>query len=304
MHAENIMVSVCMITYNHEKYIAKAIQSVLDQECSFNIQLVISNDKSTDSTDRIIKESIENLPSNIEVNYMNNATNIGMVKNFTGALNRCEGKYIALLDGDDFWVDTTKLQTQVNVLEQNKKCSFSFHKAFRIKNYEIDESDTYPNFENNETIIDEGTFFSVATVPTASIVYRSEYKLPALNHSHCDFMLFCMLLSKGKGAFIDKVMSAYRIHESGVSFNYKKRQYSIKRINELEIEAKYLPFSKSVRDEIKKILLGQVVFFLNNSRGNLSFREKFKYFRKLLSLKGFYRQSPKHYLTLAKTFIK
>ena len=96
---EEVMVSVCMITYNHEAYIAQAIEGVLMQQTDFPIELVIGEDCSTDRTRAICLEYQQRHPGIIRLALRER--NIGMMPNFVQTLQACEGKYIALCEGDD-----------------------------------------------------------------------------------------------------------------------------------------------------------------------------------------------------------
>ncbi|MGB9736101.1 MAG: glycosyltransferase family 2 protein, partial [bacterium] len=91
-------VSVCITTYNHEKFIKEAIDSVLAQETNFNYDIVISDDFSTDKTQEILKKYQQAYPDKIHL--MLNKINVGAIKNFNQALKACKGEYIAILDGD------------------------------------------------------------------------------------------------------------------------------------------------------------------------------------------------------------
>ncbi len=113
----DILVSVCMITYNHEKFISKAIEGVLMQKTSFPIKLIIGEDFSTDNTRRICIEYNEKYPEKIEL--LLPEKNLGMTPNFINTLKACAGKYIAICEGDDYWTDPLKLQKQVDFLEAN-----------------------------------------------------------------------------------------------------------------------------------------------------------------------------------------
>lgn len=112
-----ILVSVHMITYNHEKYILKAIESVLSQKTTFRFELIVSDDNSLDNTKKIIK-NYENHSSNKIIKVLNEK-NQGMIKNFLNTFKKCKGKYIAFCEGDDYWTDPYKLQKQVDFLEAN-----------------------------------------------------------------------------------------------------------------------------------------------------------------------------------------
>lgn len=111
------MVSVGMLTYNHEKYISRALDSVLMQEVNFDYEIVIADDCSTDGTRDIIREYQKRYPHVIRPIF--NEINLGGQNNANVIRTACVGKYRATLEGDDYWVSTTKLQKQVDFLEKN-----------------------------------------------------------------------------------------------------------------------------------------------------------------------------------------
>lgn len=111
------LVSIPMLTYNHEKYIAQAIESVLKQKTDFPFELVIGEDCSTDGTRAIIEAYAQRYPDQIKV--VTSAANVGALANNIRTAKACNGKYMATLEGDDFWNDELKLQKQVNFLESN-----------------------------------------------------------------------------------------------------------------------------------------------------------------------------------------
>jgi glycosyltransferase involved in cell wall biosynthesis len=101
------IVSICCITYNHEKYIERAIDGFLLQDTDFPFEIVIGNDCSTDRTTQILN-SYEAMYPNI-VKVIHNKKNIGMMKNFLQTLHACSGEYIAVCEGDDYWINRNKL---------------------------------------------------------------------------------------------------------------------------------------------------------------------------------------------------
>jgi len=117
---EKPLVSVCCITYNHELYIRQAINGFLMQKTSFPIEIIIHDDASTDNTARIIKEFEDKYPDIIVPIYQKiNQYSLGIkpLQNIVWPIVR--GKYIALCEGDDYWIDPLKLQKQVDFLEAN-----------------------------------------------------------------------------------------------------------------------------------------------------------------------------------------
>ncbi|MCW3109864.1 MAG: putative glycosyltransferase EpsE [Segetibacter sp.] len=117
------IVSVLMLTYNHEKYIKEAVESVLTQDAIEDIELVISNDCSSDNTGVIVQDIIRKHPKGHKIKYFGHEINVGIGRNFSFTLQQCIGKYVALCDGDDFWIDPLKLRKQVDILESNEHYS-------------------------------------------------------------------------------------------------------------------------------------------------------------------------------------
>ena len=115
------LVSICCATYNHERYIRDVIDGFLMQKTTFPIEIIIHDDASTDETARIVKEYAEKHPDLIvpifqtENQYSKNKESIFAWFVYP----RSRGKYIALCEGDDYWVDPIKLQKQVDYLEKN-----------------------------------------------------------------------------------------------------------------------------------------------------------------------------------------
>src|SRR5262245_65526124 len=114
---EQPVVSVCMVTFNHEAYVAQAIEGVLIQKANFPIELVIGEDCSNDRTSEICIEYARKYPETIRL--LLNERNIGMMPNFLQTLKACGGKYIAHCEGDDFGLDDMKLMRHV---ELHEKC--------------------------------------------------------------------------------------------------------------------------------------------------------------------------------------
>lgn len=109
-----ILVSVAVITYNMEKYLRPLLDSILKQQVNFEYEIVVDDDCSPDNSREIIREYAEKYPQ-IHPLYRDN--NVGGSKNMFGVMNACQGKYIAILEGDDFWESENKLQYQVDFLE-------------------------------------------------------------------------------------------------------------------------------------------------------------------------------------------
>ena len=124
MDVHKKMVSVVMPTYNHEKYIARAIESILSQKTDFEYELVIGDDASSDRTQEIIWHYASQYPDKIKV--ICRKKNLGALKNSIGIIRKCQGKYLATCEGDDYWIDNEKLQKQVDFMEANPEYSMCY----------------------------------------------------------------------------------------------------------------------------------------------------------------------------------
>jgi glycosyltransferase involved in cell wall biosynthesis len=134
-------VSVCVVTYNQERYIRECLQSVVDQETDFDFEVLVADDCSTDGTRRIIQEFAEKYPKMIKP--ILHSKNIGAFNNFVFVHKAAIGEYIAHLDGDDYWL-SGKLQIQKKFLDENIECNFVVTRMKRLYekgNFEPDKID-------------------------------------------------------------------------------------------------------------------------------------------------------------------
>lgn len=127
-------VSVFVPTYNHKSYIAQALDSILMQEVSFSYEIIIHDDASTDGTTEIVKEYERRYPDIIRCTYQteNQFSQGNLFPIWNCQLNMCTGKYCAMLEGDDYWIDSEKLQRQYDFMETHPECSLYMHNSWRL----------------------------------------------------------------------------------------------------------------------------------------------------------------------------
>lgn len=216
--------SVCCITYNHEKFLAQAIESVLMQETNFSVELVIGEDCSTDSTRQIALDYQRRYPDRIRL--LLPETNLGVMGNFLGTLEACTGTYIALLEGDDYWTSPHKLQRQVDILGSHPGCNTCIHDAEEF----MDNKSIPPRLfsEKFSTILPatehEFTQGDIALhgwfIPTASMAFRRTalFPIPAWVKEAFsgDYSLHLLLTRTGNIYYLPEVMSRYRLHAGGI----------------------------------------------------------------------------------------
>jgi glycosyltransferase involved in cell wall biosynthesis len=231
---ENPQVSILMITYNHEKYIAKAIDGVLMQRVNFEYEIVIGDDFSTDNTRNILIKYATEYPDKICL--LLHPRNLGPPNspgkhNFVSTLKACRGKFIALLEGDDYWTDPNKLQKQVDFLEKNPDFAICFHNMLMM--YEDDPHMNRITNINQQEITNIENLAYGNYIFTASCIFRKYLSEIPDWFYQCpigDYPLHLLNAQYGKIKFIDEVMGVYRVHKGGIwetkSWAYRKDKWA------------------------------------------------------------------------------
>jgi glycosyltransferase involved in cell wall biosynthesis len=229
-------VSVLMITYNQEAFIAQAIRSALMQITGFDYEIVIGDDCSTDGTRDIVADLARRNPSKIRPLFQD--VHLGVNRNLVATLKACTGQYVAMLEGDDYWTTQNKLQLQVDFLDRHPDYTICFHNVRVVYQDECSPSHLYHVAEQPETRTIEdllaGNFIN-----TCSVMFRRDpsNELPSRFCSlHMgDWPLHVLNAQYGKIGYLNAVMAAYRIHDKGV-------WSLISRLRQLEIEADAMDF--------------------------------------------------------------
>jgi glycosyltransferase involved in cell wall biosynthesis len=216
----SLLVSVHMITYNHEKYIAQAIEGVLMQETTFDYELVISDDCSPDNTLNIIKKYQELHPNIIRI--INRENNIGSIGNFIDTFSYCKGKYIAICEGDDYWSNPLKLEKQIRFLEANADYTFSMGRVDMLieKTGKIIKRNEHvnPNKKETYTLRD---YLKNPFSQTSSFVFRNSNKpFPEWFHNvHAGDQSLVVIKTgiSGKIKYHKDLFSIYRVNEGSIS---------------------------------------------------------------------------------------
>jgi glycosyltransferase involved in cell wall biosynthesis len=220
MDKNPVLLSICCITYNHENYISQAIEGFLAQKTSFNFEIIIHDDASTDATASIVKKYEQEHPNLIKAIYQTENQYSKGIKpwpNFVFPIAR--GKYIALCEGDDYWTDPYKLQKQVDFLEHNKDYSICFHDVKINKHGELINDDITRDVPESTSIIElaKGNYMH-----TPSVVFKRNWQELPSWFALCpagDYPLHMINAQFGKIKKLDEVMAVYRIHNSNIWAN-------------------------------------------------------------------------------------
>lgn len=213
--AVNDVLTVCLITYNHDQYVAQAIDSILMQKTNFDWKLVIADDCSKDNTREILKRYQQKYPEKIHLILQEK--NVGPATNFIQLITYPNSKYIAYLEGDDYWIDENKLQKQVDFLEQNDDYVIHSSGARFIKNGMLTEETIGFEKESKSFVISD--FFRNNNLVSCTIMYRNVLKeFPDFYKEMAfgDWFLYILLMHKtnGKSYRLNENFSAYRIHNT------------------------------------------------------------------------------------------
>lgn len=215
----SLSLSVFMVVYNHELYVETSIKSVLDQKTDFPVKLFIGDDCSTDGTREILLSYQQKYPERIFL--LMNDRNLGPVGNARQVYYACfrsGAKYIAMIEGDDYWTDPLKLQKQVDFLEKNPEYSVSFHNAMVYdKDDNLVSSSKLP--EDCQRDFSGIEMMKGAFLLSISLCFRNVLKEipPEMGHTiNGDTFLISMLGRYGKAKYQSEINPAvYRIHPGG-----------------------------------------------------------------------------------------
>jgi glycosyltransferase involved in cell wall biosynthesis len=265
--ADRKNVSVLMITYNQEAFIAQAIRSALMQITNFDYEIVIGDDCSTDGTRDIVADLARRHPSKIRPLFQD--IHLGVNRNLMATLKVCIGQYVAILEGDDYWTTRNKLQLQVDFLDSHPDYSVCFHNVQVVYQGECSPSHLYHVDAQPETrTIEEllvGNFIN-----TCSVMFRRDPRkeLPSRFCSlHMgDWPLHVLNAQCGKIGYLNAVMAAYRVHDKGV-------WSLIGRLRQLEIEADAMDFLYGVLNppyrRLAYPLLLKRLYYLSEEHGRM-----------------------------------
>lgn len=220
------VISIAMLTFNHQDFIVQALEGVLMQNTDFNFKIIVADDKSTDNTRNILLTYQKNYPNKFKLILQND--NVGVHENTLSLIENVEGKYIALCEGDDYWFDSSKLQKQVDFLEHNPEYVLSFHDVQNINFRGALISESKIPRKNQRNLSSKEMCGSI-TLPTLSLVFRNKenlFKFKIEDVLNGDKVLISYLSEYGKSKFHPEIKNVfYRSHDNGIwsSLNNEKQ---------------------------------------------------------------------------------
>lgn len=308
MKNEDIMVSICCMTYNQEAFLRQALDSFLMQKTNFKIEIIVHDDASTDNTPNIIKEYEKKYPDIVKPIYEEKNQYCDGAKSLMNLFEKAKGRYIAICEGDDYWCDEYKIQKQYDFMQKNKECSMCVHNT-RIHDLNNKEEDR--NF-NDWLEIKELTEYDVFFgwhVHTSSYFIRKEYAIYPKEFWKCwcgDYVFLTVLYFWGKIICLPDVMSVYNNNnKQGVT--YQHIQDAKNRISKIASRKEYLEkYNSFTKGKFQKIVYERIcelefaILLDEMSNFKYSFKE-FKEKRQKLRENEFYKKYLKQVRGIKKT---
>ena len=257
----NSIVSIAMLTYNHRDYIEEAIDSVLAQITNFPIQLVIADDFSLDGTREIVLKYQEQYPDKIKLILQNK--NVGASRNNISLFENLEGKYVAALEGDDYWTDPYKLQKQVDFLENNEEYGLvhadinSYNQSSQKFTYNANKNQSNTREASTKEELFSRLLEGDYLIRTATVVFRNSL-LQAIPPNKIEFLmgdtpLWLDLSQITKFKYFDEVNTVYRVLPESASKSVDQKKLARFRLSIIEMQIYYLKkYNYVIKERFKK----------------------------------------------------
>jgi glycosyltransferase involved in cell wall biosynthesis len=274
--------TIIVLAYNQEKYLSQCLDSILKQKVNFSYQILIGNDGSSDNSAFIAQAYAKKYPHLVNFFFTQRSYRKypGDYINFINLYKESKTDYFCVLDGDDFYIDENKLQIQVDFLEKNNSYTFVGHNY----NYLYSDGKIIAAYLDNEVLKYKNTcenltqFLIGGVTPymqTSSIMFRNIFKNDKTFHGyfksnmshmyHSDFIRTALHSSQGKGYYINKIMSAYRIHDEGYWSKKNAIGKAFTMINFYRFHSKYT-FSKKYTKEFNLLIIKELIKLFTSFR--------------------------------------
>ena len=266
------LVSVFCTAYNHQAFIEKSLQGMLNQKTAFAYEIIVHEDASTDGTRTIIEKYWQQFPYKIKPIFQQENQFSKGKKIWTEImLPLASGKYIAFCDGDDWWTDENKLQKQIDFLESNPEYSICWT-GYEVKNGDKTfTAEWFAVMQKDEDIEAENLFHPYRTYTLTAIFRRDSLNVElynSLDHAK-DNSLYAICITKGKGRLMKCITGVYNMHEGGY-FSKKGEYFKVlsSYFNYKEIEGKILKTNNHAIKKLRNYYLSESIL-LTSFRCNI-----------------------------------
>lgn len=262
----NPIVSIVVLTYGHERYIEQALDSILMQKVNFKYEIIVGEDCSPDNTRGILKEYERMHPDKFIMIYRDK--NIGAHCNEQDIIRQCRGKYIAFLEGDDYWTSHLKLQKQVDYMESHEDCIATAHRIEIVDEFGNKKKEKYPQSKDRIYALKH---FKKGLLPgqSGSIVSRNIYNdikydtsiLAEENLEPGDRVAVFVLATYGKIYCFPEIMSAYRhVTKGGSSYSATKNK-KIEPLKKIDYYYALMKYAQRIKENKNAIKTAESLYF-------------------------------------------
>lgn len=232
MQNSSVDISILLITYNHEKLIGDALDSIFMQKTDLKLEILVGEDCSTDNTRCILKEYEEK--HNKQMNVIYNSYNVGASRNLYNLLSKARGKYIAMLEGDDYWLNSNRLQILYDFMENHRNFAGVSHiRERRTFEGELTGIDPHENVIGKKVTLKEfhkGHEFSIMGCMYRNIfIQKCEMYKEAITSARnaCDLVITHLVLKQGPVYVLNECLGVYRVSGAENSYCATTRQEKI-----------------------------------------------------------------------------
>jgi glycosyltransferase involved in cell wall biosynthesis len=230
---ENITITVVVTTYNHEDYLSKCFDSILAQRGQFDLEIIIGDDFSTDRTPLIIDQYMEIFKAfQVKAIRIPTDENIGIVKNFERCLGFCTGKYFAVCEGDDYWINNSKIQRCLDFMNVHPECSFCFSEFYLLEQTTGIISRLSDQVNSPEVFSTHSLVYNNLIGNFSCCFYDSQYlsEIPrdVFETFTVDWMFNLVYSQFGEIGHLSQILSVYRKHTKGAWTGQRQDEQAIK----------------------------------------------------------------------------
>jgi glycosyltransferase involved in cell wall biosynthesis len=279
--------SVMMLTYNHERFIAQALASILSQRVNFDYEIVVGEDCSNDGTRAVLMDFYRRYPDRIVPLLQNR--NIGMMRNLQATISACRGQYLAWLEGDDYWTNKDKLQKQVDFLDAHPDYSLCCYRAEIVDEMGTGQTGIFPHIAAGTYAITDLLNDNFVMTCTAMYRWGSIGPLPGWfrRMKLGDWPLHALVASQGQIELLDEVSAVYRVH-SGGAWSVRSEGSRVREIDRmLTALDKHLRFQ--YRSTIRRTLARQYFELASRARQNGNRKETGMHLARCLRTGGWWQ---------------
>ncbi len=276
--------SIFVVTYNQEKYIRECLDSILMQKVDFEYEVIIGEDCSTDRTPQICDEYAAKYPF---IHVYHHTKNLGLIKNWEFVLNKCTGDYVAMLEGDDYWTNPDKLQTQVEFLDLHSNIALTFTSAsVSYEGGDIRDEHIFDHLVSRIYSLQD--IYEKWSILSSTVVFRKSSVFPISYPKEIyinDTYTFMRIMQSGDAYCFAEPWTIYRRHASNLS-RVDSPEVSLRWAIQHRFIGHYFPDLKNLANKNESLYL-EALIYNRQSKDTWRYRLRYMWLNKSLIFSRF-----------------